>query len=96
MIIPPTPIDARLPASISKSPPVVVTVSSPPLSADVVTSHVITPAQKPETAPPMQPHLFALLQVMHIAMGTTAEPSATPMNSYEGRCQIKGGILLFQ
>ena len=58
-----------------------MTVNSPPFSADVVTSHAMTPAQKPEIAPAMLPHLFALPQVMHVAIGTTAEPRATPMNS---------------
>ncbi len=58
-----------------------VTVSEPSFNAEVVTSHAMTPTQNPAIAPLMQPHLFAFFQVMHIAIGTTADPSTTPMNS---------------
>jgi hypothetical protein len=37
----------------------------------------------------MHPHLFALLHVTHSAIGTTAEPSMTPMKVYnEGELLI--------
>lgn len=52
-----------------------------PSIALVVPSQVAIPATKPISAPPIHPHLFALFQVIQSAMGTTAEPSATPMNS---------------
>lgn len=53
----------------------------PPFNAPVVANHTTTPATNPATLPTMHPHLFALDQVTASAMGTTAEPSITPMNS---------------
>ena len=50
------------------------------LRVAVVTSHAMIPAAKPETAPPMHPHLFAFFHVMANAIGTTALPRMTPMN----------------
>lgn len=61
-----------------------VTLMTELLREDVVTSQAMIPAQKPETAPAMQPHLFAFFQLTHKAIGTTAEPRTTPMNS----CQL--------
>ena len=63
-----------------------------PLRADVVTSHATMPAINPAIEPPMLPHLFAFFQLMHSAMGTTAEPSTTPMNSCGALlCFVIGG-----
>jgi hypothetical protein len=92
---PPTPILARLPASISKSPPLVVTFIAPPLRLLVVTSNAMIPAAKPITAPAMQPHLDAFFQVMARAMGTTADPSTTPIY-YKHQRQSLSGILYLQ
>ena len=62
---------------------------TPPLSALVVTSQAIRPEKKPETEPQMQPHLFALDQVMQSAIGTTPDPRITPMNV----CQLLSVLL---
>lgn len=59
-----------------------MTLMVPSLSDDVVTSQAMIPAQKPATEPPMHPHLFAFFQLMDRAIGTTAEPRTTPMNSW--------------
>ena len=55
----------------------------PPFRLLVVTSHAMIPEPNPATAPVMHPHLFALLQVMQSAIGTTAEPRITPIKVYE-------------
>ena len=109
--IPPTPMEARLPASISRSPPVVcgrqsvgvscrvtnvqtVTVSELPFRLEVVTSQAIRPEKKPAIEPIIQPHLFAFFQHTHSAIGTTAEPSTTPMNSCLQMEQSEGSYRL--
>lgn len=43
------------------------------------------PAMKPAMAPQIEPHLFAFFQLTQRAIGTTAEPRKTPMNSYGHR-----------
>ena len=56
-----------------------VTLITPSLSALVVTSHAAMPAKKPRILPRMHPFLLALDHVIARAIGTTAEPSITPM-----------------
>lgn len=70
-IIAPTPIEARLPASISRSPPVVTTSSLLSLSLAVVMSHAMIPQKQPTTAPARHHTRLAFDQVTQRAVGTT-------------------------
>lgn len=60
-----------------------VTLITPSFRVLVVTNHAMTPAAKPMTAPPIQPHLFAFFQVIQSAIGTTPEPKITPINVWQ-------------